>query len=268
MTALILALQPVLQRFLFIYTEWNKSEGLKKRDKYNSETMLTLEQSNELRASVQKVQQFHQEILKNKDSEIEEYKKQVDIKQITNESLSATNTELITANATTESSSSAALADLATKSTEITELNRKYSRLVRLFKKQRLNKLKLRKHLTPEGMHANNVFLDSLPKLINFNGNFSATENSSITQEILKLSDSDEWTSTCYKILIDGFGVSNSYNMADEYFDNLIKPYLKNFSSELLSLLRKKMTSNNQISERNRAEVDLKLVDAIRSSQN
>ncbi|HGS4830468.1 TPA: hypothetical protein ACMDRH_003502 [Vibrio cholerae] len=28
-TALLLALQPLLQRFIFIYTEWNRSEGLK-----------------------------------------------------------------------------------------------------------------------------------------------------------------------------------------------------------------------------------------------
>ncbi|KJF86089.1 hypothetical protein [Photobacterium phosphoreum] len=30
-TALILIIQPLLQRFIFIYTEWNKSEGLKKK---------------------------------------------------------------------------------------------------------------------------------------------------------------------------------------------------------------------------------------------
>lgn len=73
-TGLILFLQPLMQRFLFIYAEWNKSEGLKKRDEFNSKTMLTLDQSNELRSSLQTANSFHQKVLENKDNEISEFK--------------------------------------------------------------------------------------------------------------------------------------------------------------------------------------------------
>ncbi|CAH6905437.1 hypothetical protein VCHA34P129_30043 [Vibrio chagasii] len=263
MTALILGLQPLLQRYLFIYTEWNKSEGLKKRDKFSSETMLTLEQSNELRASVQKVQQFHQEVLKNKDAEIAEYKKQVELKETSNQKLSAKNLELIEASSASDTTLSEISSKLANSQTQLSELNNKYSRLSKILAKQRGRQHSLRQELTPDGIFANDIFLESIQKLINVDDNFSAKENSNIVEELLAVSSSERWKSTCYKLIIEGFGESWSYNMADTYFEVLIKPYLKNFNDELLNLLLREMNSNNQISDRNKAESDLRLVKAV-----
>ncbi len=267
MTVIVLGLQPVLQRFLFIYTEWNKSKGLKKRDEFSSETMLTLEQSNELRASVQKVQQFHQEVLKNKDTEIEEYKKQVEIKEKSNQALSQKNTTLIEASSASETSMSEISTEQAKTKTELSELNSKYSRLGRIFTRQRERQSTLRNSLTPIGVFANASFLESIQKLINIENGFSAKENANIVKQLFSLSNSDDWVSTCHKMLINGFGESWSYDMADTYFEVLIKPYLKDFNDALLSLLHRKMTSNNQISERSKAENDLRLVNAMITSK-
>lgn len=267
MTAIILGLQPILQRYLFIYTEWNKSEGLKKRDEFSSETMLTLEQSNELRASVQKVQQFHQEVLKNKDAEIEEYKKQVELKETSNQKLSARNLELIEASSASDATLSEISSKLANSQTLVSEQNSKYRRLSKILGKQRDRQRALRQALTPDGKFANDAFLESIQKIINVDDNFSAKDNSKIVEELLAVSLSDSWQSTCYKLIIDGFGESWSYNMADTYFEVLIKPYLKNLNDELLNLLVQKMNSNNQISDRNKAEADLNLVKSVIASK-
>lgn len=143
MTVTILGLQPLLQRFLFIYTEWNKSEGLKRRDNFSSEIMLTLEQSNELRASFQNLQKFHQEILRNKESEIEEYKQQLVIKEEINNRLNKKNMELTEAVTALEISSSATSKALVNTETSFSELNSKYSRLAGLFYKQRKRQSKI-----------------------------------------------------------------------------------------------------------------------------
>ncbi|MEZ8014049.1 MULTISPECIES: hypothetical protein [unclassified Vibrio] len=136
-TATLLGLQPLLQRFIFIYTEWNRSEGLKKRDQYSSETMLTLEQSNELRASVQKVQQFHQEVLKNKEEEVNEYKRQLDSKDNSINSVNDNNLKLIEENTALESQKSELSATLARVKGELADWELKYQRLGKLLLKSR-----------------------------------------------------------------------------------------------------------------------------------
>lgn len=229
--------------------------------------MLTLEQSNELRSSVQKVQQFHQEVLKNKETEIEEYKNQVEIKEKFNESLNSKNVDLIKASAISEKSVSQVSNELASTKTELSELIARQFRLEGIFKKQRLRQSKIRKSLTPIGPYANESFLAKLPKLVHLGDDFSSSKNSEIVEHFLTLSDSTEWATTCYRLLIDGFGISSSYDMSDTYFENLIKPYLGKFNHKLLNSLQEKMVSNSQISDRGRAEKDLKLVSAMIASR-
>lgn len=92
---IILIAQPFIQRYLFIYSEWNKSEGLKKRDQFSSETLLTLDQSNDLRSSIQKINEFHQNDMKSKNEIIEEYKSRIEIKENNIRELKNNNIELI-----------------------------------------------------------------------------------------------------------------------------------------------------------------------------
>lgn len=263
MTIVILCVQPILQRFLYIYTEWNRSEGLKKRDKFNSETMLTLEQSNELRASVQKVQQFHQEVMKNKNIEIEEYKRQLDLKESLNEKISKKNTDLIEASAAAESDKSTLSTEIAQSKTEIAQLTLKYERLAKTFSKQRKRQLALRYNLTPKGSYANDAFLKDIENVLNIEDSFSVGELSKSLNSLLAISISEKWKNTCYIMLVESFGKVWSFNMADSYFEELIKPHLKYFNDDVLKLLIYKMNSNDQINGRKRAENDLKLVKSV-----
>ena len=237
MTVAILVLQPIIQRYLYIYTEWNRSEGLKKRDKFSSETMLTLEQSNELRASVQKIQQFHQEILKNKESEIDEYKRQINLKEIANDRISKQNTDLIEARAFAESELSNKSHEYSNLETSINIINDKYKRLSTILSTQRKRQISLRDRLTPKDIYANTNFLISLKTLANVDDGFSVNEYSTSLKKLLSISTDEIWQSTCFQMLIDGFGKCWSFNMADSYFEHLIKPYLNNLNNELLKSL-------------------------------
>ncbi|MBB1404810.1 TMF family protein [Pseudoalteromonas sp. SG44-5] len=256
-TAVILLLQPILQRFHFIYTEWNKSEGLKKRDKFSSETMLTLEQSNELRSSVQKVQQFHQEVLKNKDNEIDEYKKLASLKD---EGLSKQNTlnlELIEKASQAESAKSDLTSEIANRKSELAELESKYKRLSSIFSKQRKKQITLQANYNANTWFASKQLISEFPKIINFGEVYKLSDNVLYVEKMLSLSSSSEWIDACHRLIIEGFANSWNFNMADSYFDSLIRPYLNAFNHDNLGLLISRMNTNGQINGRNRASADL-----------
>jgi hypothetical protein len=256
-TAIILFLQPILQRFLFIYTEWNKSEGLKKRDQFSSETLLTLEQSNELRSSVQKIHQFHQEVSKNKDVEIVEYKKLATLKEEASGKQNAHNLELIEKSSRAESEKSELATEVANQKSEKAKFEANYKRLAGIFSKQRKRQISLRNKFNVNGWFANNELVTEFPKLINFGDDYKLDENVRLINDMLSISTTQVWIDSCHKLIIEGFSNSRSYKMSDEYFDKLIRPYLSSFNAENLTVLTSRMDTNGQINGRNRAKSDL-----------
>jgi hypothetical protein len=256
-TGVILLLQPILQRFHFIYAEWNKSEGLKKRDEFSSETMLTLEQSNELRSSVQKVQQFHQEVLKNKEEEIVEYKKLVTLKEEALTKLNVNNLELIEKASQAETAKSELATEVANQKSEKAKFIANYKRLSAIFSKQRKKQISLRNKFNVNGWFANKQLVTELPKLINFGDDYELKENVRFIDDMLSISTTQDWIDSCHRLIIEGFSNSWSYNMSDAYFDELIRPYLSSFNAENLKILISRMNTNSQINSRNRAESDL-----------
>jgi hypothetical protein len=261
-TGVILLLQPILQRFHFIYTEWNKSEGLKKRDQFSSETMLTLEQSNELRSSVQKVQQFHQEVLKNKDEEILEYKKLATLKEEALAKQNANNIELIEKASQAESAKSELATEVANQKSGKAKFEAKYKRLSAIFYKQRKKQISLRNKFNVNGWFANKQLVTEFPRLINFGDDYRLKENVKYIENMLSISTTQDWIDSCHRLIIEGFSNSWSFNMSDAYFDELIRPYLSSFNAENLKLLLSIMNTNNQINGRNRAESDFLEVNA------
>jgi hypothetical protein len=256
-TGVILLLQPILQRFHFIYTEWNKSEGLKKRDQFSSETMLTLEQSNELRSSVQKVQQFHQEVLKNKDEEIVEYKKLVTLKEEALVKQDANNLGLIEKASQEESEKSELATEVANQKIEKLKFEENYKRLSEIFSKQREKQISLRNKFNADRWFANKKLVAEFPKLINFGDDYNLSENVRFIGDMLSISSTQDWIDSCHRLIIEGFSNSWSFNMSDAYFDKLIRPYLSSFNTKNLEILTSRMKDNNQINSRNRAESDL-----------
>uniref|UniRef100_UPI001BE44148 hypothetical protein n=1 Tax=Vibrio anguillarum TaxID=55601 RepID=UPI001BE44148 len=266
-TATLLAIQPLLQRFIFIYTEWNRSEGLKKRDQYSSETMLTLEQSNELRSSVQKVQQFRQEVLRNKEEEVNEYKRQLDSKDNSFNSVNNNNLKLIEEKTELESEKSELSVAVATVEGELADLKSKYQRLSKLFTKSRQAKKNALQRINSDGWYVNQRVVDELPQLIVLGGSISDSKRAKYLENMRKVSGSPDWLYACNNIAIDGFSKVWSFNMADSYFSELIHPNLTTFDDEQIHHLIKVMESNGQIYDRNRAETDMKIVRATLDSR-
>ncbi|ENG6063596.1 hypothetical protein ABUV39_003550 [Vibrio cholerae] len=266
-TALLLALQPLLQRFIFIYTEWNRSEGLKKRDKYLSETMLSLEQSNELRSSVQKFQQFHQEVLKNKDEEINEYKRQLESKDKSINSINNNNLKLLEGNAKLESEKSELSVKLAEKLRELDELESKYQRLSGILSKSRLIKRNIVRRIKLNGWYVNKNTIKELPKLMMLDGVDSISKRAIYLNNMKSASEDSDWLYSCNEIAIYGFSKVRSYDMADEYFNELIRPNLNSMDDEQIQRLVRVMESNGQISGRNRAKTDMNTVIATLDSR-
>lgn len=262
-TIAILLLQPLIQRYLYVYSEWNKSEGLKKRDKFSAETMLTLEQSNELRASVQKVQQFHQEIVKNKDEEITEYKRQLEARRRVIDEQTGRTAEYIEKLSKADSEKSELSAELATLKGGLENTAQNYKRLASLLSRQRNRTREIRQKLTPIGWYASRSLISEFPALVEVEVPFDGKQYKERFEKLLALSSDKKWAHTCYKLMIDGFGSSWNYDMADNYFDLLIKPYLKDFDTDNLTHLRRIWELNSQINERRRAGADLDLIDAI-----
>ena len=228
--------------------------------------MLTLEQSNELRTSVQKVQKvqkFNQEVIKNKDIEIEEYKKQVDKKEQSLNKINVQNIELIEKISEIESSASCLSVEITSYKGDLSNLNQKYLRLYKIFMKHKAKYFNLKRKFNPVGLYANCNFIDELSNLIIDIESKNVSEIKSIVQEMLKLSQDDKWIASCHRLVIIGFLKSDSFNRADNYFDTLIRPFVKGFSEANLALLKQYMLSNNQISNRNQAEEDLKFVQAV-----
>lgn len=266
--AAILGLQPIIQRFLFIYTEWNKSEGLKKRDQFNSETMLTLDQSNELRASIRKIQQFNQEVLKNKDDEIAEYKRQLDTKQASINDQDERIIELTEDFMRTESKSTELSAELTKSQGQVDNLKIKYKRLSGILSKQRIRTRKLRKTYKSPDFHASDDFLRELTSIILINElTYNAKQHKEYVSHILSFSSTPQWANACHKLIIDGFASSWSYNMADNYFDELIKPYANYFNENNLQHLTGVMSMYGQISGRRRAKADSDFIEAVIKSK-
>jgi hypothetical protein len=368
-TAAILLLQPIIQRFIFIYTEWNKSEGLKKRDKFSNETMLTLEQSNELRASVHKIHAFHQETLENKEAEItslnkmsdskdkeidrlneqkttmvedalnftrklserakdlvamklevevsgvkysrisdilrrqrlnsrvrkkscedsyqeklristyelhSEYKeiiedKDADLKEFKalnistskeNHKLNKTNANKLTLIETLKKIIEQRAEERDTAKVELKEHQVKYTKLLKFFNDERQKNSKLREKYSVSKFYASKVFVRSMCILINMEKNYSSMSEE-ILGKLIGISDLSVWKESCNRLIVEGFLGSSSYQMADEYFDQYIRPNVKRFDSDLLELLLKGMQSNSQISDRFRAKGDLSLVKSV-----
>ncbi|EHZ2756380.1 hypothetical protein K5N53_004544, partial [Vibrio vulnificus] len=266
-TAALLTLQPLLQRFIFIYTEWNKSEGLKKRDQYSSETMLTLDQSNELRASVQKVQQFHQEVLKNKEEEVSEYKRQLESKDISINSVNDNNLKLIEENTKLENDKSELSVTLATVNGELADLKSKYLRLGKLFSKSRKLSLNKLSRIDSDYWSVNTTVLKEFPLLVGHDSTSSEAKRANYLANMKNVSSSPEWIFACNEIAIDGFSKVWSFNMADSYFSELIRPNLKTFDDTQIHRLINIMEMNGQIRDRNRADADMKLVRATLDSR-
>ncbi|MEI8704604.1 hypothetical protein [Pseudoalteromonas sp. B62] len=259
-TVVILLIQPLAQRFIYIYTEWNNSEGLKKRDQYANETLLTLEQSNELRSSVQKVQQFHQEVLKNKDDEISEYKKQAEFKDTSLGKINEDNLRLQTNSSELESEKSKLSTEITSLNGEITKIKSNYDRLGKLFLKSRRAKQRLVEFTNHNKWLISEEACLDISKVIILDTEYNLSENVRIFSEMLSISDSERWKQSCHELMIAGFSKSWSYNMADHYFSEIIKPNLIDFNNDHIRLLIKVMDSNNQISERNKANSDMQLV--------
>jgi len=272
MAALILLLQPVLQRFIFIYSEWNKSAGLKKRDEYNRETMLTLEQSNELRASVHKMHAFHQETIKNNEAEMAVLNNTAASKEkefqtlseqgsasilenlkLTNE-LSNNAEELVSVQSSLQTSIESYEKSLKSKDVELAELNTSY-----LAVGKTNDGLLDIIHENDKGVQASIAFIEQMTSLINLKETYRHISQENIEQ-MMDVSGELAWKDACYHLLIEGFKGSTSFQMSDDYFDKFIRPNIASFDEDLLKSLLSGMRSNIQISERNRAEKDLAFV--------
>lgn len=266
-TAVLLAIQPLLQRFIFIYTEWNKSEGLKKRDQYSKETMLTLDQSNELRASVQKIQQFHQEVLKNKEEEISEYKRQLDSKDQSINSVNNNNLALINENSRLESEKSELSVNLVAVKGELSDLESKYKRLGKLLSKSRVAKRNVIGRIYSNEWYVNQIVINELPQLIALNDKTSNSQRVTYLKNMQNVSDNPDWIYACNEVSIYGFSQVWSFDMADRYFSEVIQPNLKGFGDEQIRHLIRVMEGNGQIRDRNRAKADMKVVKSTLESR-
>lgn len=265
-TMLLLGLQPIAQRYVYIYTEWNKSEGLKKRDQYSSETMLTIEQSNELRESVKNIQQFNQDIIKNKELEIDQYKNQSKNQSKTIDQLNKSIIDLDGTLAQCESSRSDNSKEIAEKASKISELDNKYTRLSRILSKQRQRTLRNKeKH---SALFISKDLLKLLPLFIGVNDSGKLQKKDiQAAKDVLSLSATTEWIEMCHKAMINRFSKCSSFDMADNYFDDLVKPYLKDMSVDNLEDLYETMQTNSQISDRRRGESDLETVGSVLKSK-
>ncbi|EGR3866439.1 TPA: hypothetical protein ACMDOQ_003572 [Vibrio cholerae] len=266
-TFVLLVVQPLLQRFIFIYTEWNRSEGLKKRDKYSSETMLTLEQSNELRSSVQKFQQFHQEVLKNKEEEINEYKRQLESKDNTVNSINDSNLKLIEQKTELDSEKSALSVELATVRGQLADLESNYHRLGKILSNSRRAKRDLSARINTNGWFVNSSAIKELPQLVVLGANPSNPKRAAYLQNMKNVSTNIAWLSACNEVAIHGFSQVWSFNMADDYFTEIIRPNLQSMDEEQIHRLITVMENNGQISGRNRAASDMKIVRATLESR-
>jgi hypothetical protein len=82
-------------------------------------------------------------------------------------------------------------------------------------------------------------------------------ENTYITTqsiiEVFKYAINESKRDLAFDFLIKMFGKSGQYNIADSRFENLIQPYLKDFSKKELKLVVKEINSNSQIYDRRKA---------------
>lgn len=260
MTCLALFITPLIQRYFYIYNEWNKSEGLKKRDKFTSETMLTLEQSNELRDSIQKVQKFHQETIENKNQEIEEYKNQLESKKnILNSERERLN-EYLNSISKLESDNSKISADLAEHKSKIEELNQKYVRLSRILKKQRKRTYRRLSQMSSPQWYATSSLIDGLSRIVNIEDSFDKETYGSLFRKLLSVSEDPKWKYSCHRLMVDRFFDSWSYDMADNFFRLIIEPHLNEFEDDNISHLKFIWDLNSQIRDRGRASADYQKV--------
>ena len=117
-------------------------------------------------------------------------------------------------------------------------------------------------------MYASTGLVKFLPRLV------GVTDITKLTMgdiqridSIVAISKDTEWKDMCHLIMINNFGSSASYNIADKYFQFLIKPYVKDFSDDNLNTLVKVMENNSQISDRSRASSDMEIVNEVIKSK-
>ncbi|MCC4859758.1 hypothetical protein [Vibrio splendidus] len=262
-TAMILFFQPLMLRYLFIYSEWNKSEGLKKRDVFTSETMLTLEQSNEIRSQMQKVHEFNQKIIENKNSEITELNSQVEHVTSSKLGLEKENVKNVTLIIEKDNQLSEMSLQLTTLEGDFSKLNSKYLRLFKILKRQR--NITRNKVSVINDWYVSKKFSDGFPEFV---GVINETPNEFEIRQIINLSNVSEWRKACYFNLIYRFSRSSSFDNADYNFDTLIEPFLNDFDEDGLHLLLSLMRNNGQITDRRRAESDLlKVKSALEKTQ-
>lgn len=77
---------------------------------------------------------------------------------------------------------------------------------------------------------------------------------------VFKLSDSEEWESSCAKLISSYYCRSGGFGTADARFTDSLLPNLRLFDEESAEYLLGKIESNNQVYWRNRAGIDHKKV--------
>ena len=258
-TAIILILQPLAYRFLFIYSTWNKTEGLKKRDEFESETRLSIDQSNQIRQSVRNINDFHQKTIQSKDEEITTLKEGIESREKAVQKTLSEISDLHTQNTNMSS-------DLARYENTIQELTKKTERLAKILSAQRQRRFSNIKWFT--GWFIGHKYKNEFPDFVGSNDRpgFNEIDEENIKM-MLSMSSSESWKQSCYLILIQRFGGSWSFDMANKYFDKLIKPYARNYSNENIDKLIHFMDTNPQISERNRASQDKNIILSIKNEK-
>ena len=79
-------------------------------------------------------------------------------------------------------------------------------------------------------------------------------------QFVLKLSDTEEWEKQYAKLISSYYCRSGGFDTADNRFSDSLLPNLKYFDQESAIYLLSKIEDNNQLYNRNRAEIDHKKV--------
>lgn len=95
-----------------------------------------------------------------------------------------------------------------------------------------------------------------IEKVLDINWDSGYEKTHITTQTILEVFNyalNDSKRDLAFDFLIKMFGKSNQYETADNRFDNLIRPYITDFSKKELRLLVKEINSNSQICDRRKA---------------
>jgi uncharacterized protein YkvS len=95
-----------------------------------------------------------------------------------------------------------------------------------------------------------------IEKILNISWDDGYENNYITTQSILEVfhfAINEEERDLAFDFLIKMFGKSNQFDMADSRFDNLIKPYITDFTKKELKQIVYEINENSQIFDRRRA---------------